>query len=198
MPAPGRGWSVGWGLPLGVRVRWLVRGRSRASGGCGWSFVWWSLLVWWSPVWGVSVLCGSVLCGQGGSIACGDLEVAASGMRVCCDAHHPAVAVDDAVVVAAQQDEVVGVGCSTVVVVFHVVGVAPVGWGFTSGEHAPTVSDRKSASLCPVGVTFLGSARNRLTTGSDDHPRNGRITGEQLPLTTRAPQSCTGDIANSM
>jgi len=148
--------------------------------------------VWWSPVWWVAVLCGS-----GGAGGGGDLEVAA-GVRVCCDAHHPAVAVDDAVVVAAQQDEVVGVGCSTVVVVFHVVGVAPVGWGFTSGEHAPTVSDRKSASLCPVGVTFLGSARNRLTTGSDDHPRNGRITGEQLPLTTRVPQSCTGDIANSM
>ena len=106
--------------------------------------------------------------------------------------------VQEAVVEPAEEHHVVDVGCSTVVVVFHVMCITPLRWSITSREHTPTVTHRKTASLGTIGVTFIGPARNRLTTGSDDHPRNGRITGEQLPLTTRVPQPCTGDIANSM
>ena len=75
------------------------------------------------------------------------------------EVHRPAGAVGDAVVVAAQRDEIREVGRAAFVPVEHVMVVAPVDGGVAAGEGAATVADRDGAALGdggePVGVADI-------------------------------------------
>ena len=67
--------------------------------------------------------------------------------------HGPVVSVGDAVVMAAEEDEVVGVGGAVVVPVGDVMRVAPVDGCPASGEHTSTVSHSERFAEVVGGVS---------------------------------------------
>jgi hypothetical protein len=90
------------------------------------------------------------------------------GPSVGLDVELPAVAVGDAVVVAAQRDEPVQVGGAAEVVFVEVMSVAPGGRGGTAGEHTASVANRHGSALCGGGVTDGSSHVQRDTKVVDD------------------------------
>ena len=102
------------------------------SGGVGLSWVWLS----WVRSWTVSAAESEAVGGDDGEEA-GPGVCAAGAVRGSGEGHVPAGAVDDAVVVAAQQGQVRRDGPAVVGVVGDVVGVAPARRGIASREDAP-------------------------------------------------------------
>ena len=92
--------------------------------------------------------------------------------------HGPAVAVGDAVVVAAQQGEVGEVGGAVVVPVDDVVGVAPGGGGVAAGEDAAAVAGGEGSALGPVGVALFAAQVEGDAEVVDDEGVEAGVAGE--------------------
>src|SRR5207244_1259281 len=113
---------------------------------------------------------------EGGS---GLAEVGAVGSHDLVDAAFelvgPASLVDEAVVVAAQQDHVVEVGGATVFPFPHMVGLTSVRLSVTTREPTTLVALRERAALRPGGGAFFAADVEDLTVGAGDEPADPRI-----------------------
>ena len=162
-------------------------GAGPALSGCGSGLSGWLVLSGWPVVAG----------GESGAVGGGDGEEAAGAGAVVVvgvEGHVPSGAVDDAVVVAAQQREVVDGGRAAVGVAGDVVGVAPRRGSVTSGEDAVSVADGERSALLGVGVAFVASAGDGLAVRGDEDPGVGGVAGEHLPLAARVPESGAGEV----
>jgi hypothetical protein len=96
------------------------------------------------------------------------------------DGEGPAGAVGDAVVVSAEQGEVVEVGWAAVLPVVDVVGVAPLWWCVAAWEGAAAVACGEGAALAGGGVAFAVSECQRDAVGVELEDRVVGVAGGEV------------------